>query len=271
MHSKKPSSFKSKHKYASGGCAGKGCPGPHYDSGGFIDSVLGNDEAGAQERYDNSLGGPASSSSQQSSQPEYIPSSKQKPDPHVENDHLAPPPSAGRDLDKEKSDNWANEYKGGRVEDHLDAKEKMLLKARFADGGEVKGVHNGKAGGAIERRAESLEEDPTEESMKSHVYNRKKLGEAKDEHRRVLGEMKAMPKPKLQGLAEGGEVEGEMDIKDNMSDPDVMDKGDNDYDSEIHDLLGKELMEAFHSKDHKRMAEGLEAMILQCLDDKEGE
>jgi hypothetical protein len=52
--------------------------------------------------------------------------------------------------------------------------------------------------------------------------------------------------------AEGGEVEG----------PEVED--------EIHNMLGDELMEAFESKDRKRVMEGLEALVMSCMN-KRGE
>lgn len=54
------------------------------------------------------------------------------------------------------------------------------------------------------------------------------------------------------GFAEGGEVEG----------PEV--------DDEIHGMLGEELMSAFESKDRKRVMEGLEALIMSCMN-KRGE
>lgn len=38
-----------------------------------------------------------------------------------------------------------------------------------------------------------------------------------------------------------------------------------DHDSEIHDMLGQEMMDAFHSKDHKRIMSGIEALVLSML------
>jgi hypothetical protein len=61
------------------------------------------------------------------------------------------------------------------------------------------------------------------------------------------------------GYKDGGEVE---------EGPEDMDQ---EYDSEIGDILGKELMEAFEAKDHKKMMESIEALVLQCLDKSEGE
>jgi len=51
---------------------------------------------------------------------------------------------------------------------------------------------------------------------------------------------------------EGGEVEGT-----------------EDHDEEIHNAVGEELMSAIHSKDHKKLMSGLEAMVLNCMNKKE--
>lgn len=93
----------------------------------------------------------------------------------------------------------------------------------FAEGGEVKGVH--KTAYDHERPQDKVEKSLAGESMAgSHVRDAnhyadmhgdkmgsgKKFGEimgkAKGEHEKVLGQMKAMPKPKLEGLASGGRV-----------------------------------------------------------------
>lgn len=68
--------------------------------------------------------------------------------------------------------------------------------------------------------------------------------------------------------AHGGEVDAP-DAIDAYTSDDKEEGMDHD-DSEINDILGKELMEAFHSKDHKRVMESIEACVLQCLD-KDGE
>lgn len=41
-------------------------------------------------------------------------------------------------------------------------------------------------------------------------------------------------------------------------------------DSEIHDMMGSELMDAIHSKDHKRIMSGLEAAVLSCMNKNKG-
>ena len=38
-----------------------------------------------------------------------------------------------------------------------------------------------------------------------------------------------------------------------------------DEDLEIHEMLGHEMMDAIHAKDHKRILEGIEAMVLNCM------
>jgi hypothetical protein len=40
-------------------------------------------------------------------------------------------------------------------------------------------------------------------------------------------------------------------------------------DDEIQDMLGKELMSALESKDHKKLMQGIEACVLSCLNKKE--
>ncbi len=68
------------------------------------------------------------------------------------------------------------------------------------------------------------------------------------EHQKVLSEMREMPNPKLKGLAHGGEVESE--------------------DDEIHEMIGPEMMDAIHSKDHKKLMSGIEAMVLHHMSKK---
>ena len=41
--------------------------------------------------------------------------------------------------------------------------------------------------------------------------------------------------------------------------------GEVDDDAEMHDMVGKEMMDAVHSKDHKAFMEGLESMILSHM------
>lgn len=70
---------------------------------------------------------------------------------------------------------------------------------------------------------------------------------AKRAHKKTLGEMHSMPKPKL--MAEGGEAQEEHEH----------------VDDELHDMMGEELMSAIESKDKKRIMESLEAIVLQCM------
>ena len=77
------------------------------------------------------------------------------------------------------------------------------------------------------------------------------LDAARREHHKTLGEMRSMPKPKL--MAEGGEVHEDAEQDHEM------------IDSEIHNMMGEELMSAIDAKDKKRIMESLEAIVLQCM------
>ena len=89
---------------------------------------------------------------------------------------------------------------------------------------------------------------------------------AKDEHRRVLGEQKDMPKPKL--MAEGGCV-GPSCM--GCSSPSCMSEGgmaggDGDSaDDELTDKLGEEMCSAFEAKDKKRIMSAIEAAVLSVM------
>jgi hypothetical protein len=79
---------------------------------------------------------------------------------------------------------------------------------------------------------------------------------AKYEHRKTLGELKAMPKPKL--YAEGGEVHNTPEHPDAEQDKELID-------DELHNMMGEEVMAAFDSKDKKRMMESIEAIVMSAL------
>lgn len=112
----------------------------------------------------------------------------------------------------------------------------------YAEGGEVKGVHaddehSGKSmAGIFARHAKDPGE--TGELSKKHAIK---------EHHKVLGEMRSQPKPHL--YAEGGEVDEEPE---------------HEY-SELHGMLGEELMGAIERKDKKQIMSAIEACVLQCL------
>jgi hypothetical protein len=67
-----------------------------------------------------------------------------------------------------------------------------------------------------------------------------------DRQKSQMSHNAASPSPKLKGLYEGGEVEM-------------------DEDHDLHDAVGEELMNAIHSKDHKKMMSGIEAMVLHHM------
>jgi hypothetical protein len=126
--------------------------------------------------------------------------------------------------------------------------------AGFAEGGEVedheKGIHK--------------DDEHSGRSMAGifarHIKDPGEVGKASKhlatkEHEKVIGELRSMPKPKLQGLAKGGEVEEAKELDHD---------GDHDADQEIHHALGKELMSAFESKDHKKIMDTIEACVLSC-------
>lgn len=122
---------------------------------------------------------------------------------------------------KKKSQNKAM---GGEMHDEGCPCPKCCDEAMMKDGGEVE-MHS-PAGGSKDRLAASnrvKREEPQKGVHKSQNvytpgsskagYNSRALKEgpvfkeqAKAEHHKVLEESRAMPKPKLQGLAEGGEV-----------------------------------------------------------------
>lgn len=124
----------------------------------------------------------------------------------------------------------------------------------LAHGGEV---HSYQQGGGVDDGKESIFE-------KAGAWIDKKAGndqpspkpsQPTDPNRPKSGAEQLGEGWKKAGFAEGGEVESE------DSEP--------DYDSEVSEVLGKELMEAFESKDHKRIMESIEACVLQCLDKDE--
>lgn len=78
--------------------------------------------------------------------------------------------------------------------------------------------------------------------------------DAKAMHHSKLSELKAMKGADRKNLAEGGEVDADGDYD-----------GDADGDMELSHGLGKELMGAFESKDHKKVMSALEAAVLHCM------
>ncbi len=142
---------------------------------------------------------------------------------------------------------------GGPVLPGADSAQDSMRKAfKFAKGGVIKGVHEevdhgaSKAGIHAERAVINREYNNDEADARADKHNE----ESYELHRKKLAELRGMEKPKLQGLAKGGEVE---------SDPD----------DEIHGMLGSELMDAIHSKDHKKIMSSLEAIVLSHLNKKE--
>lgn len=95
---------------------------------------------------------------------------------------------------------------GDEVPDMQD--EHSTRRKPYAKGGDVKGVHDYNYEGPGTSPAGSLSRDAVKgnTSLSKEDLHR----EAKKHHERVIGEMRSMPKPKLKGLAEGGEVEDDL-------------------------------------------------------------
>lgn len=90
----------------------------------------------------------------------------------------------------------------------------------------------------------------------------------KDEHRRRLGESKAIH-PKMKGLAHGGEVEDDkMDMYAMSPDvPAMHDEGgeiDDDMDQELNEMVADELLSAIEAKDKKGILESIRALVMNC-------
>lgn len=64
-------------------------------------------------------------------------------------------------------------------------------------------------------------------------------------------------------MAKGGPVE--IEVKEEHHIP--AESASEDH--ELHDIVGNEMMDAVHSKDHKKFMGGLEAMVLRCLNKKD--
>jgi hypothetical protein len=130
---------------------------------------------------------------------------------------------------------------GGPVLPGADTFQDSIRKAtHYSEGGRVGSLKMDKSG-FIDKVRPSGESAQGESVRKGdHVGAMKVAYSRRKEERNI-------PKGNLQGLAEGGEVEGDSDMDD------------------LHDMVGSEMMDAIHSKDHKKMMQGLEAMVLSCM------
>ena len=91
-----------------------------------------------------------------------------------------------------------------------------------------------------------------EETVKTLIEDMEDLNTPK--HSELFDRISSATRKHLPEMeAEGGEVHG-----DEAEDKEQID-------TEIHKLLGEELMSAFDAKDHKRVMEGIEAIVLSCL------
>lgn len=100
-----------------------------------------------------------------------------------------------------------------------------------------------------------------------------RIAKAKAHHGETLKEMKAMPNPKIKGLAHGGEVDDDKMDMYAMS-PDVpamhgmaeggeVDEMDG-IDKELNEMAAGELMEALEKKDKAGILESIKAIVMNC-------
>lgn len=140
---------------------------------------------------------------------------------------------------------------GGRIDEREQkASHEMKYKPQVG----TVGVHQG-GGGEGELKGRSAA-GITAEWGKKHKTDWHREGatnKSKEFHSNKLEELRSMPNPNIKGLADGGEVESY----------------EGSPEDEIQDMLGQELMNAVHSKDHKKLMSGLEAMIMSCLNKRE--
>ena len=126
----------------------------------------------------------------------------------------------------------------------------------YADGGQVdlKGVHTDL--GAFGGQPGMSPAGYSVRAKKEGTFKQYEHPDPVNTHKRVLSEMKEMKKPHGE-YAEGGEVTTEPDNLDQV--------GKEDMDSELHDMLGSEILGAIEAKDHKMIWSGLEAMVLSIM------
>lgn len=174
---------------------------------------------------------------------------------------------------------------GGEVgDDPLEAQEDQLAlsgeRNRLRNGGE-KGVHrvdpsHPKQGRSI--AGKELNDSKLHKHLNQPFSEGLSKEDAKQEHRKVLGEMKAMPNPKLKGLAHGGKVKSsdmnegqsksfeEQGASEVGSEKEKQPRGeDEDGDSVLHSVMG-EFHDSLKSGDHKGALESLRALIMSMKD-----
>jgi len=152
---------------------------------------------------------------------------------------------------------------GGSVSGAQSAQDSMRQAFHFKLGGRVgakssdvlettKGSFPGSSGvysqGALARSGKKHTDIGNEHGDSTHKeMGREGTREAKEVAAHKAYEI-SQQNPKLKGLAHGGEV---------------------DPDSEVHEMVGPEMMDAIHSKDHKKLMGCIEAMVLHHMNKKE--
>lgn len=95
---------------------------------------------------------------------------------------------------------------------------------------------------------------------------------AKEEHAKTIAEIRSMPKPKLQGLADGGPVIDPDKAKDFVKGFKGVFAEGGEVESpemDMSEMAGDELMEAIHSKDKSKLISAMKALIASCMNDEE--
>lgn len=107
-----------------------------------------------------------------------------------------------------------------------------------------------------------------------HPESHQDIVDSKEMHQQNLEELQDMPKPKLKGFAQGGNVNlhdqavagamsrGEGDVGSSEKEKYYDEGGDVSADDEMLDMCCDELMNAFEKKDKKEILESLKAIIL---------
>lgn len=164
--------------------------------------------------------------------------------------------------------------------------------AQDEDALEVKGVHAGVPTRDTAGTDKAYATSWAGHAIKANPGRSSELKTPKEEHRRVLGEMRGMKKPHG-NYADGGQVQADPQGSQPLVSKEDADKfkqgldhgpdawgnlkkavgyadggdveGDKGMDDEIHSALGSELLDAFERKDSKAIMSGIEAVVLSIL------
>lgn len=122
-------------------------------------------------------------------------------------------------------------------------------------GGKVEKHEGVSSQGALVRK--TTERDYPGESTSAFTHRSGMNMRHAKETARERAEDERMVKPKMKGLAHGGEVEGEHE------DPE-MESGESDMDEEMEHMLVDELQNALESKDKQAVLDAIRALVMSC-------